>query len=255
MTVTIAVANQKGGSAKTTTTQSLGAALAENGQQVLLLDVDPQASLTVGWGVDVSQLETTMYNVVVEGAELADILLPIREQIDLAPANIYLSAAELRLAGEYRREDRIRQALEQLPKPYDYILMDCPPSLGLLTINAFSAADSVLIPMSCDYYAMVGVRLLLDSIARTRTQINKNLSILGVIPTRYDRRTAHSKEILEELREKLAPEVRVFEAVIRETVKFKEAPIEGKPITEYSSSHPGAEDYRQLAKEILAIYG
>jgi hypothetical protein len=125
-----------------------------------LLDVDPQASLTVGWGVDVSQLETTMYDVVVEGAALA-------------PANIYLSAAELRLASEYRREDRIRQALEGLVQPYDYILMDCPPSLGLLTINAFSAVDSVLIPMSCDYYAMVGVRLLLDSIARTRAQIRR----------------------------------------------------------------------------------
>ncbi|MCB0094250.1 MAG: ParA family protein [Caldilineaceae bacterium] len=255
MAIKIAVSNQKGGSGKTTTTQNLAGALAEHNKTILVVDADPQASLTVGWGIDVSALEQTMYNVVVEHEPLQNILISVRDNIDLAPANIYLSVAELKLAGEYRREDRIKSALADLEKPYDYVLIDCPPSLGLLTINAFSAADSVLIPMSCDYYAMVGVKLLLDSIIRTKNQINPKLDILGVVATRYDRRTAHSKEILEELKNKLEPDVRLFKAVIRETVRFKEAPIEGKTITEYNDAHAGAEDYRDLAREVIGIYG
>lgn len=254
MTQTIAVANQKGGTGKTTTTMNLGGALADLGKRMLLVDIDPQGSLGVGFGVDVPRLDQTIYDVMVHEVNLADILQPVRENIDLAAANIYLSVSDMQLAGEIRREDRLKDALTPVKARYDFVLIDCPPSLGLLTINALSASDSVLIPMSCDYYSLVGVRLLLETIDRIQTRLNPDLEILGVLPTRFDRRTLHANEVLEEAREKLGTQgIRVFDTVIRETVRLKEAPIAGQTITEYQSKHPAAEDYRSLAQEVLNV--
>jgi chromosome partitioning protein len=247
----VAFANQKGGTAKTTTVTNLAGVLNELGRRVLLVDLDPQASLTIGFGVDVSGLRETVYEVMIGDTALRDVIVPVREYVDLAPANINLSVAELQLVSEIRREDRLRHALAPIRDAYDYILVDCPPSLGLLTLNALAAADSVLIPMSCDYYALVGVRLLLDTLRRVQERLNPDLAVLGVLPTRYDSRTLHAKEVLEEVRAKLDGQTKVFETVIRETVRFKEAPIQGQTITEYVSDHPGADDFRRLTQEFL----
>jgi chromosome partitioning protein len=251
MSETIAFANQKGGTGKTTTVINLAGALAELGKRALVVDIDPQASLTIGFGIEPPDLERTIYDVMVEGHPIQTIIRQLREHIDIVPTNIYLSVAELKLAGEIRREDRLKNALAKVKNNYDYVLIDCPPSLGLLTINALAAADKVLIPMSCDFYSMVGVRLLLDTIHRIQDQLNPDLKILGILATRFDARTVHAKEVLQDTREKLGSHFKVFDAVIRESVRFKEAPIEGKTITEYSTNHPSAEDYRNFAKEFI----
>jgi chromosome partitioning protein len=179
------------------------------------------------------------------------VIVPLRDNVDLAPANINLSVAELQLVSEMRREDRLRQALAPVLTRYDFVFVDCPPSLGLLTLNALAAADYVLIPMSCDYYALVGVRLLLDTLQRVQERLNPDLAILGVLPTRFDVRTLHSREVLDEVRAKLDGHVKVFDTVIRETVRFKEAPIQGRTLTEYMSDHAASQDLRDLAKEFL----
>lgn len=250
----IALANQKGGTGKTTTTINLAGALAEHHKKILVVDIDPQGSLGIGFGLDVSRLETNVYDVMVDGKSLTDIVKPIRDNIDLAPANIQLSRAEPRLVGAYRREDRLKNALSSVLNHYDFILIDCPPSLGMLTINALAAANQVLVPMSCDYYSLVGVTLLLETIADIQVQVNPELTILGIVATRYDGRTKHAQEVLEEVRSKLGHRYRVFETVIRETVRLKETPVAGKTITEYSSSHSAALDYRNLAQEVLQAY-
>lgn len=251
MAHTIAFANQKGGTAKTTTVANLAGVLNERGKKVLLVDIDPQASLTIGFGVQITDLDETVYDVVTGQTPLAQVLTPLREHVDLAPTNINLSVAELQLVGEMRREDRLKQALAPVAGDYDFILIDCPPSLGLLTLNALAAADRVLIPMSCDYYALVGVRLLLDTLRRVQERLNPDLRILGVLPTRYDARTLHSKEVLQEVRSKLQGQVHVFETVIRETVRFKEAPIQGQTITEYMDGHAASQDFRAFTEEFL----
>ena len=250
----VAFANQKGGTGKTTTVINLAGALTELGQHVLAVDIDPQGNLTIGFGIDVFSLTSTIYEVMVNGQPLAEIIKPVRENIHVAPTNINLSVADLQLAGEIRREDRLRDALAPVKERYDFVLIDCPPSLGLLTINALSAADQVLIPMACDYYSMVGVRLLLNTIQRIQSRLNPRLKILGVLPTRFDSRITHAKEVLNEAREKLGQHVKVFDAVIRESVVFKEAPVGGQTITEYNSKHPGAEDYRLFAQEFTHAF-
>ncbi len=251
MTYTVSFSNQKGGTGKTTTVINLAGALAEFGRKVLVVDIDPQGSLSVGFGVQCPIDEPTVYEVMVEGLPIGQIIMPVRDKIDLAPTNINLSVAELQLVGKIRREDRLKNALAAVKDNYDFVLIDCPPSLGLLTINALAAADRVLIPMSCDYYSMIGVRLLLDTIHRIQAELNPQLEIAGVLPTRYDARTVHAREVLEETRNSLGQRIKVFDTVIRETVRLKEAPIESKTITEYMGSHPGAQDYRDLAKEFI----
>jgi chromosome partitioning protein len=250
----LALANQKGGTGKTTSTINLGGALAEMGYKVLLVDMDPQASLSVGMGLDVFSLDKSMYNVIVAGKSLETIIVKARENIDVAPSNIYLSAGELELASSYRREDRLKNALNKVKDRYDYLLIDPPPTLGLLTINALSAAGYALIPMSCDYYSLVGVRLLVDSIGRTREQLNPDLEILGIVATRFDKRTIHSQEVLDEAKAKLGEHVRIFKTIIPETVRFKEAPVAGQTITEYSSDHAAATSYRDLAQEVVDVF-
>jgi chromosome partitioning protein len=247
----VAFANQKGGTAKTTTVANLAGVLNEQGARVLLVDLDPQASLTIGFGVDVAALPQTIYDVMTGDTPLADVIVPLRDHVDLVPTNINLSVAELQLVSEMRREDRLKDALAPVGANYDYILIDCPPSLGLLTLNALAAARYALIPMSCDYYALVGVRLLLDTLRRVQDRLNPDLQILGVLPTRYDVRTLHAREVLAEVRDKLNGHVTVFDTVIRETVRFKEAPIQGQTITEYMSDHPAAADFRAFTQEFL----
>jgi chromosome partitioning protein len=246
----IAVANQKGGSGKTTTARSLGSALAERGKRVLLVDLDPQASLSEGCGLELHKLTQTTYQVLIGSAKLEDTIKPVEKNVDIAPANIHLSAAELQLVNMNRREDKLRNALKSIRHEYDFILIDCPPSFGLLTVNALSAADSVLIPMTCDYYTMLGVRLLLDTVREIKEEVNPNLRIEGLLPTRYDGRTLHAREILDQTRDALGSDIKVFDTIVRESVRFKEAPITGRSILTYAGSSEGARAYRALAEEI-----
>ncbi|MBI4319011.1 MAG: ParA family protein [Chloroflexi bacterium] len=246
----IAVANQKGGSGKTTTTRSLGSALAQRGKRVLMVDADPQGSLTEGCGLPLHLLEKTTYHVLIGAARLSEIIVSIEPNLDLAPANIHLCAAELQLVNMNRREDKLRNALKVVKDHYHYALLDCPPSFGLLTVNALSAADSVLIPMTCDYYTMLGVRLMLESIKDIQAEVNPQLKVEGILPTRYDSRTLHAKEILEQTRTALGREYRVYNVVVRESVRLKESPISGRSILDYAPNSDGSKSYRQLAKEI-----
>lgn len=247
----ISLANQKGGTAKTTSTQNLGAALAERGRKVLLVDMDPQGSLAVGWGIsDVYGLPKTIYQVLMGETALRDVIIPVRLNLDIAPANIYLSAAEFQLINKHRREDKLKNALQPVRDSYDYILIDCPPSLGLLTINALSASDEVLVPMSCDFYSMVGVTLLLDTVREIQVEVNPKLKIMGILATRYDGRTLHSREVLERTKNEVGKGLRVFESLIKESVRFKESPIVGQSILEYAGNTDGARAYRALAEEV-----
>lgn len=246
----IAIANQKGGSGKTTTTRSLAAALLERGRQVLIVDMDPQGSLTEGCGVRPYELQSSIYHVLLGRCRLADVLLEIEPGLHLAPTNIHLAAAELQLVSATRREDKLRQALRPLRDQYDYVLIDCPPSFGLLTVNSLSAADSVLIPMTCDYYTMLGVRLLLETVDDIQREVNPSLVLEGLLPTRFDPRTLHAREILEQTKTALGPKLRVFEPVVRESVRFKEAPIRAQSILTYAGNTDGAHAYRALAQEI-----
>jgi chromosome partitioning protein len=250
MSRVIAVANQKGGSGKTTTTRSLGAALAERGRTVLMVDLDPQASLSEGCGIALHELKDTTYQVLIGSARIADILFEIEERVFLAPTNIHLSAAELQLVNMNRREDKLRNALKPVRESIDYVLIDCPPSFGLLTVNALSAADSVLIPMTCDYYTLLGVRLLLDTVSEIQREVNPNLTIEGILPTRFDARTLHAREMLQRAKDELGGRYRVFDTVVRESVRFKESPIAGQSILAYAHASEGAKAYRSLAEEI-----
>lgn len=251
MSRVIAIANQKGGSGKTTTTRSLAGALAECDKRVMMIDLDPQASLSEGCGIDLYGLERTTYQVLLGTVRLADVLVVVEPLVQLAPANIHLSAAELQLVNMNRREDRLRNALRLVKDQYDFVLIDCPPSFGLLTVNALSAASSVLIPMTCDYYTMLGVRLLMETVREMQAEVNPDLAVEGILPTRFDARTLHSKEILEQTRAGLGASVRVFDCVVRESVRFKESPIRGESVLQYAGSSDGARAYRDLAKEII----
>jgi chromosome partitioning protein len=246
----IAVANQKGGSGKTTTTRSLAATLAERNRTVLMIDLDPQASLSEGCGIELHRLAGTTYQVLIGAAKLADILVEVEARVALAPTNIHLSAAELQLVNTNRREDKLRNALRPVRDSFDYVLIDCPPSFGLLTVNALSAADSVLIPMTCDYYTLLGVGLLLETVGEIQREVNPNLKIEGILATRYDARTLHAREILQRARAELGTTYRIFDTIVRESVRFKESPILGQSIIAYAKTSEGARAYRSLAEEI-----
>ncbi len=255
MSRVIAVANQKGGSGKTTTTRSLAAALAERNDTVLMVDLDPQASLSEGCGQELHKLTATTYHVLMGATKLADILVQVEDRVWLAPTNIHLSAAELQLVNTNRREDKLRNALRPLRNAYSYVLIDCPPSFGLLTVNALSAADSVLIPMTCDYYTLLGVGLLLETVAEIQNEVNPELKIEGILATRYDARTIHAREMLQRARDELGTDYRIFDTIVRESVRFKESPILGQSILAYARNSEGARAYRQLAEEIANANG
>jgi chromosome partitioning protein len=248
----VAVCNQKGGVGKTTTTINLGAALAEQGRRVLLVDFDPQGALSVGLGQgDPRQLEMTVHNLLLErGVEWEDILLETTvEGMDLLPSNIDLSGAEVQLVHEVGREYILQGCLKPAVEHYDYILIDCQPSLGLLTINALAASHGVLVPLECEYFAMRGVALLMETIEKVQARINPDLMIDGFLGTMYDSRTLHTREVLGRVVEAFGE--KVFHTVINRTVRFPDATVVGEPITTFDSSSMGANAYRELAKEVL----
>ncbi|WP_367188038.1 ParA family protein [Branchiibius sp. NY16-3462-2] len=248
----IAMCNQKGGVGKTTSTINLGAALAEYGRKVLLVDFDPQGALSVGLGVPIHQLDTTVYNLLVErGHDIHDVIQPTNTPgLDVLPANIDLSAAEVQLVNEVAREMVLARVLRPVTDEYDVILIDCQPSLGLLTVNALTAAHGVLIPLECEFFAMRGVALLIDTIDKVTDRLNPRLEIDGIIATMYDGRTLHSRDVLASVVDHFGD--KVFHTVIGRTVKFPDATLAAQPITAYASSHGSAEAYRQLARELIA---
>jgi len=248
----IAMANQKGGVGKTTSTINLGAAIAELGRRVLLVDFDPQGALSVGLGVNPHELDRTVYNLLMERDVTADdVLLKTNVPgLDLLPSNIDLSAAEVQLVGEVAREQTLGRVLGPVLPDYDYVIIDCQPSLGLLTVNALTAADGVLIPLDCEFFALRGVALLMDTIQKVQERLNPELQLEGILATMYDARTLHGREVLARVVEAFSD--RVFHTVINRTVRFPETTVAGEPITTYAPSSTGAKAYRDLAKEVLA---
>jgi chromosome partitioning protein len=248
----VALCNQKGGVGKTTSTINLGAALTEYGRRVLLVDFDPQGALSVGLGVQPHQLDRTIYDVLMESSvTLDDVLLKTNVPgMDLVPSNIDLSAAEVQLVNEVAREQTLARALAPALPDYDLVLIDCQPSLGLLTVNALTAADEVVIPLECEFFSLRGVALLIDTIEKVRERLNPRLHIAGILATMYDARTVHGREVFARVVEAFGDTV--FDTVITRTVRFPETTVAGEPITTWAPSSSGALQYRALAKEVLA---
>ncbi len=247
----VAICNQKGGVGKTTTTINLGAAIAERGRRCLLVDFDPQGALSVGLGIQPHDIDSTVYNLLMErNVQAHDVLFKTTvKNMDLLPSNIDLSGAEVQLVHEVGREFVLGGALKSVVPEYDFILIDCQPSLGLLTINALACANSVLIPLECEYFAMRGVALLMDTIAKVQQRLNPNLTIDGLLGTMYDSRTLHTREVLGSIVNGFGD--KVFHTVINRTVRFPDATVAGEPITSFDSASMGANSYRELAKEVL----
>lgn len=249
--VVISMCNQKGGVGKTTSSINLGAALAETGRRVLLVDLDPQGALSAGLGIQSYELDTTIYNLLVDTSVSVDevIVHTHTENLDVIPANIDLSAAEIQLVSEVGREQALYRAIYPVMDRYDYILVDCQPSLGLLTVNALACSDGVIIPMECEFFSMRGLALLTDTMDKVRARLNPRLSLTGILVTLYDGRTLHARDVMSRLMEAFGDTV--FETVITRTVRFPETSVAGEPIITWASSSPGAQQYRQLAVEVI----
>jgi len=237
--------NQKGGVAKTTSTLNVAVALSEKGYKVLMLDFDPQASLTIASGLEPERIEKNMYHVIVEKENIENIILSISDNLHIAPSIIDLSVAELYMVSEMARESILKKALSKIQNYYDFIFIDCPPSLGLLTINALCASQNVVIPTATDYLAYRGLKLLLETIKKVKENLNENLNIAGVIATFYDSRTLHSKEVLEALGE----EQKIL-GVIKKSVQVQDSIMSGKSIITYNPEHPIAKEYKNIASKI-----
>ncbi|WP_442970242.1 ParA family protein [Rhodococcus sp. UNC363MFTsu5.1] len=247
----IAMCNQKGGVGKTTSTINLGAALAEYGRRVLLVDLDPQGALSAGLGVAHHDLELTVHNLLVEPrVSIDEVLMRTRvENLDLLPSNIDLSAAEIQLVTEVGREQTLGRVLYPVLDRYDYILIDCQPSLGLLTVNALACAEGVIIPMECEYFSLRGLALLNDTVEKVHERLNPKLSLSGIVVTMFDARTLHSREVMARLVEVFGD--LVYDTVVNRTVRFPETSVAGEPITTWAPKSGGAEAYRALAREVI----
>ncbi len=253
--VVISMCNQKGGVGKTTSTINLGAALAEYGRRVLLVDLDPQGALSAGLGVPHYELAHTVHNLMVEPrVGIADVLIPTRVAgLDLVPSNIDLSAAEIQLVNEVGREQTLGRALRPVLDSYDYVLIDCQPSLGLLTVNALACSDGVLIPTECEFFSLRGLALLTDTVDKVRDRLNPKLTISGILVTRFDSRTINSREVMARVIERFGD--LVFDTVISRTVRFPETSVAGEPITTWAPKSAGAQAYRALAREVIDRFG
>jgi chromosome partitioning protein len=248
----IAMCNQKGGVGKTTTTINLAAALAEYGRRVLIVDFDPQGAASVGLGVNPHELDRTVYDLLVDrNAQIHELIRPTEvEGLDVLPANIDLSAAEVQLVSEVARESILSRVLRPVLDEYDVVLIDCQPSLGLLTVNALTAAHGVLIPLECEFFALRGVALLVETIEKVRDRLNPRLEVDGILATMYDPRTLHAREVVARVYEAFGDNL--LQTVIGRTVKFPDASVAAEPITTYAPTHAGAHAYRQLARELVA---
>ncbi|WP_429970473.1 ParA family protein [Fructilactobacillus sp. Tb1] len=247
----ISLANQKGGVGKTTTAVNLGAGLASEGKRVLIVDSDAQGNATSGVGISKQDIKKDIYDVLVNEEPIQDVIMhSAREGLDIVPATIQLSGAEIELTPQMARETRLLNALKQVDDQYDFVLIDCPPSLGLITINAFTASDSILIPVQSEYYALEGLSQLLNTVQLVQKHFNPNLYIEGVLLTMYDARTNLGAQVNEEVR-KFFKE-KVYTSVIPRNVRLSEAPSHGLPIIDYDPSSKGAKEYMKLTKEVLA---
>jgi chromosome partitioning protein len=247
MAKVIAFANQKGGVAKTTTTLNLGVALGELGHRVLLIDLDPQGNLTMSQGMNPDAIERSMFDVLVHRVPISDVVHTV--EVDIAVASIDLAGAELALSAMIGRERALEKALVEVRDRYDFVLIDTPPSLGLLTINAFVAAESVIVPVQCEYLSLRGLVQLENTLAMVRENLNPRVRVEGIVPTMYDRRTLHAREAIEILEEHFGD--LVYDTRIRKTVRYAEAPVKGSSVLRYDPSGPAAQAYRDLAKEVL----
>jgi chromosome partitioning protein len=243
----IALANQKGGVAKTTTALNLAVAFRELGHHVLAVDLDPQGNLTMSQGFNPDEVERSMFDVLVRGLPIEDVI--VRAEVDLAVSSIDLAGAELALSSMIGRERALQKALLPIRSRYDYILIDTPPSLGLLTINALTAADSVIVPVQCEYLSLRGLVQLEGTLSMIRENLNPTVEIRGILPTMFDSRTVHAREAIDMLKENFGD--LVFDTRIRKTIRYAEAPVQGASVLKYDPSGPAAEAYRELAKEVL----
>jgi chromosome partitioning protein len=248
----ISMVNQKGGVGKTTSTVSLGSALADYGRKVLLVDFDPQGALSVALGMNPNEMDLSIYNLLTQSdCHIGDVIVNTRVPgLDLVPSNIDLSAAEVQLVSEVGREYALQRVLAPIIEDYDIVLIDCQPSLGLLTLNALTASTEVIIPMETEYFALRGVALLKDTIDKVVSRLNPELRILGVLPTMYNPRTLHGREVLESVTGAFGDTV--FSTTINRTVKFPDSAVAGEPITTFAPSSSGAQAYRRLAREVIA---
>jgi chromosome partitioning protein len=251
----IAMCNQKGGVGKTTSTINLGASLAEYGRRVLMIDLDPQGALSAGLGVPHYELDHTVHNLLVEPrVSIDEVLISTRvKNLDLVPSNIDLSAAEIQLVNEVGREQSLARAIFPVLDRYDYVLIDCQPSLGLLTVNGLACSDVVIIPTECEFFSLRGLALLTDTVEKVHDRLNPRLSIGGILITRYDPRTVNSREVMARVLERFGD--LVFDTVITRTVRFPETSVAGEPITTWAPKSVGAEAYRSLAREVIDRFG
>jgi chromosome partitioning protein len=250
MTRIIAIVNRKGGVGKTTTVINLGVALAEMKQKVLVLDLDPQGALSAGLGIDATTLDATIYTLLMDNEyPISRVIRPVQAYLDLIPANGDLSAAEIELIAEIRRELILRRVLEPLNSWYDFILVDCPPSLNLLTINAMCACQEVIIPLQCEHLATRGIQMMIDTIDRIKARLNPDLELRGILTTMYSTGTVHARDVVDEIRAEFGD--KVFDVIIHKSIRFAEASEAKKAIVEHSSTHKGSLAYKKLAKILL----